>query len=262
MLQNTSALGDSRNRKHIDDRVLDIAGGDPDGAVFDIGMTAFVAPDLDAKRLVLKLLGQGYDPARQGRRKQQRAARLRRGLEDEFHILAKTQIEHLVGLVEHDGLQFGHVEPAAPQMIAQPARRADHDMSARGELALLAARVHAADAGNHARIGILIKPCEFALHLQRKFARRRDDQRQRCGGPREPLGAAEKIPGNGQAVSDGFAGAGLRRNQQVAVKRRRRKHGGLNGRELIVVALRQGASERRACGRECHEMADPGWCRR
>ena len=27
---------------------------------------------------------------------------LRRGLEDEFHVLAKTEIEHLVGLVEHD----------------------------------------------------------------------------------------------------------------------------------------------------------------
>src|SRR5258707_1057656 len=83
-----------------------------------------------------------------------RAAGFRRGLEDEFHILAKTQIEHLVGLVEHDGFQFRNVETVAPQMIAQPPRRADHDVRAGGEFALLAARIHAADAGNHARIGM------------------------------------------------------------------------------------------------------------
>ena len=38
--------------------------------------------------------------------------------EDEFHVLAKAQIEHFVGLVEHDGLQFRDVETAAPQVVA------------------------------------------------------------------------------------------------------------------------------------------------
>ena len=185
--------------------------------------------------------------------------RVRRGLEDEFHILAKTEIEHFVGLVEHDGLQFRDVETAAPQMIAQPPRRADHDVSARGELALFAARVHAADAGNHARIRILIEPCEFAMDLQGEFARRRDDQGQRRGRPLEPLGIAQKILCDGQPVGDGFARAGLRRNQQVAVDGGVRQHGGLDRGRLIVVALRQGSGERRTGGRKCHEMADLGW---
>ena len=57
------------NSQHIDDRMLDITGGNPDGAVFDIGMPPFIAADLDAKSLVLKLLGQCDDPARQGRGK-------------------------------------------------------------------------------------------------------------------------------------------------------------------------------------------------
>ena len=155
-----------KEAQRVDDRMVDIAGRDPDGAVFDVGMAAFVAADLDAKRLLLILLGQRDDDARQRRREQQRAAGFRRGLEDEFHILAKTEIEHFVGLVEHDGLQFRNVETAAPQMIAQPPRRADHDVGARGELALLAARIHAADAGDHARIGIVIEPGEFAMDLQ------------------------------------------------------------------------------------------------
>ena len=179
--------------QNVDDRVLDIAGRDPDRAVLDVGMAALVARDFDAKGRLLILFRQRDDAARQCRREQQRAAVLRRGLEDEFHVLAKTEIEHLVGLVEHDRLQFRNVETAAPQMIAEPPRRADHDMRARGQLALLAARVHAADAGNDARIGILIEPGEFAMHLKRQFAGRRDDQRQRSRGPLEPLGAIKQV---------------------------------------------------------------------
>ena len=147
---------------------------------------------------------------------------LRRGLEDEFHVLAKAEIEHLVGLVEHDRLQFRNVETAAPQMIAEPPRRADHDMRARGQFALLAARVHAADAGNHARIGMLIEPGEFAMDLKREFAGRRDDQRQRSRGPLEALGAIQQVVRDRQTIGDRLARTGLRRDQQVAARRRRR----------------------------------------
>ena len=83
--------------------MVDVAGRDPDGAVIDVGVTAFVATDLDTERFLLILFRQRDNDARQRRREQQRAPCLRRGLEDEFHILAKTQIEHFVGLVEHDG---------------------------------------------------------------------------------------------------------------------------------------------------------------
>ena len=222
----------------VDDGMLDVAGRDPDGAIFDVGMTAFVAADLDAKRLLLIFLGQRHDHARQRRREQQRAAGFRRGLEDEFHVLAKAEIEHFVGLVEHDGLQFRNVETVAPQMIAQPARRADHDVGAGGEFALLAARIHAADAGNHARIGIAIEPGEFAMDLQRQFARRRDDQGQRCGRPLEPFGIAEQFVGDRQPIGDGLAGAGLRRDQQIAAGGVVGQHGGLHRRQRIVSCAR------------------------
>ena len=56
--------------QHVDDRMLDIARRDPDGAVLDIGMAAFVACDLDAKGLLLILLRQRNDAARECRREQ------------------------------------------------------------------------------------------------------------------------------------------------------------------------------------------------
>jgi hypothetical protein len=81
-------------------------------------------------------------------------------------------------------------------MIAQPAGRADHDMSALGKLALFAARIHATDAGNHPRIRMLIEPCEFAVNLQSKLARWRDDQGKGGGSRLEPLGTTQEIPCN------------------------------------------------------------------
>jgi hypothetical protein len=144
-------------------------------------------------------------PRGKGRREQQGAAVIRRRLQDEFHILAEAEVEHLVGLVEHDRLQFRNVEPAAPQMVAEPSRCADHDMRARGELTLLAARIHAADTGDDARVGILVEPGEFAMHLKRQFARRRDDQRQGSRGPLEPLGAVKQVVRKRQAIGNRFA---------------------------------------------------------
>ena len=163
--------------QHIDDRMFDVARCDADRAVFDVGVTAVAARDFDAERIVLVLLGNGNNGSGQRRRKQQRAARVRRDLEDEFHVLAKTQIEHFVGLVQHDGFQLSDVEPLAADVIAKSARRADDNVCTGFEFAFLALRVHAAHTRDDARARILIKPCQFAVDLQCKFAGRRDDQR-------------------------------------------------------------------------------------
>ena len=84
------------------------------------------------------------------------------------------------------------VEPAALEMVAQAARRADDHVAALGERARLAADVHAADAGDDAGAGRRIEPCELALHLQGELARRRDHQGQRRGRRAEALGLAQQ----------------------------------------------------------------------
>src|SRR5215475_5928809 len=126
---------------------------------------------------------------------------------------------------------------STPQVIAQSTGRSDYDVSARCKLALFAARIHAADAGNDAPIRMLIKPCEFAMDLQGEFARWRDDQGKRRGSPLKPVDLAQKILCNCQPVSDGLARAGFGRNEKVTVDSFVCKHGDLNRSGPIVATI-------------------------
>jgi hypothetical protein len=128
------------------------------GAIFDIGMAARLAACLDAKRVALIMLGQRNNGLGQGGREQQCAPFGRRGFQDELQVFAKTHVQHFIGFIEHHRLERGDFQGAAFQMIAQPARRADHDMHAARQFAPFTARIHAADTGHHPRAGIAIKP--------------------------------------------------------------------------------------------------------
>ena len=164
--------------QHVDDGVLDLVRRDADRPVLDVAMRLVRHQRVDAQGVALELARQGRDVARDGGREQQRAALRRRRVEDEFEVLAEAEVEHLVGLVEDHGAQLRGVETSALQVVAQAAGRADDDVAAIGERALLAAHVHAADAGGDARAGRAVEPDQLAVDLQRQFAGRRDDQRQ------------------------------------------------------------------------------------
>ncbi len=153
-------------------------------------------------------------------------------------ILAEAEVEHLVGLIEHDDLHRGDVEPAALQMVAQAPGRADDDVGALVEQALLLTRIHAADAGDDAGACRRIKPGEFALHLQGQFAGGCHHQRLRRGRRPEALVGAQQRLSHGEAIGHGLAGAGLRGNQQVAPRRVGCQHGELHRRRVVVVLVR------------------------
>ncbi len=179
-----------------------------------------------------------------------------RGVEDEFEILAKAHVEHLVGLVEHHCGEARRVKGAAFDMVAQPAWRADDDMGACLEGAALGALVHAADAGNDARAGVMVEPLQFAGDLQRQFARRRDDERERRGGVGEFFAGADQLGAHGEAEGHGLAGAGLGGNENVAPLRLGPQHGGLDRGGLLVVVLCERAGQRRAGFIEGQLVAD------
>ena len=150
-------------------------------------------------------------------------------------------------------LSSDNVERAAPQVIAQAVRACRRRYGRRWPSSRCSrARIHAADAGDDPRAGMAIEPVKLALDLQGEFARRRDDQRQRRCRPLEALGLAEQVVGDRQSIGDGLAGAGLRRDQEIAAVGLGGQHGGLDRRRLVVAALGQGAGERRTCGQGCH----------
>ncbi len=229
--------------QQVDHRAFHLGRSDTDGAVFDIGMAAGLAHRGDAQGVALVMRRQIHDGLGQGGGEQKRAPFRRRGLQDELQILAEAHVEHLVGFIEHGGLERRDVERAAFQMIAQAARRADHDMGAGGQFAALAARVHAADTGDDARAGITVEPGEFALHLKRQLARRRDYQGQRRTRRSHRVGAVQQCIGDGQAVGDGLARPGLCRHQKVAAFGILFEHGGLHRGGQVIFAFGKGAGE-------------------
>ncbi len=202
----------------VEDGMLPVAGRHRQGAIVDVAVLARLAHGLDAQGVALEVAGQRLDGRRHGGREHQRAPFLGRAAQDELQILAETQVQHLVRLVQHAGAQGGQVQRAALDMVAQAAGGADDDMGAALQRPALGAIVHAADAGGDARARLFVKPAQLARHLQGQLARGRDGQRQRllCVGQ----GVARKdVAGHGQAEGHGLARAGLGRDQHVATPR-------------------------------------------
>ncbi len=220
--------------QQVDHGILGVRRRDSAGDIVDIAMAALFADGRDAVRIALITLGQRDDRLGHGGREQQGAAAFWRCVENFLEVLAKAHVEHLVGLVEHCNLERRKVERTALEMVAQTARRADHDLRAIAEVAPLARGVHAADTGRDARAGGAIEPHEFAADLQRQFARRRDDQRLRGRSLHDPPVFADQLGGHRQAEGDGLARSGLRRDDQVAALRLGLQHGLLDGGERVI----------------------------
>ena len=144
--------------QHIDHRPFDLVGGAADDAIFDIAMGFVQAGRIDPHRIALIAAREGGDIFCNGGREQQGPALDRRGIQNEFQIIAKAEIEHLVGLVQHGDLQGRQVQMAALNMVAQTAGGADNNVGPVAEQTLLAPRIHTADARDDDRASLAIEP--------------------------------------------------------------------------------------------------------
>ena len=236
--------------QHIDQRVLHLSRRGQHGVVGDVAMHATLTCRGDAERVALVALGEGRDLRRDGGGEQQGTTGVRRDVQDGFQLVPEAHVEHLIGLIQHGDGQRREHEAAALDMVAQPPRRADDDMCAHIERAAFRAHVGTADAGHHPRPRTGIEPGEFGLHLQGKFARRRDHQGQRRPRRAEPRGIPQQVGHDGKPEGDRLARAGLRRDQQVAPGRLRRQHGFLDGGRLGIALGLTGRGDRGGLGRE------------
>ena len=245
--------------QQVDDDEVALARHAGHRVILDVAMDVVRRGRLDPQRVLLVALRHHGDRLRDRRREHQRAAVRRRGIEDSLEVLAEPHVEHLVGLVEHDGLEPGGHEHAALEVIAEPSGRADHDMDAVAERLLLAARIHTADAGRDPRAGLAIQPAKLAMNLKCELAGRAHDECAWRTGSADPVAFAEQPRCDREAEGHGLARAGLRGHQQVAFARAFGEHRGLDRRRINIVFSSESAPERRMGRRERQDFAHPSW---
>ena len=227
--------------QHVDDGVLRLARSDHERTVFDIDVLLPFLAGGYAQCIALVTFGQLGDGRGHGGGKHQRAAVVRRCVQHEFEVFAETEVEHLVGFIQHHDPERAHVEGVARDVVAQPSWRTDNDMRAAPERLPLAADIHTADAGGRHSTGLGVEPIEFALDLHCQFTGRGDHESKRRTGLREPLRFAQQRRRDGHAEGDRLAGPRLGGNEKVRTIGFRFQHGTLHGGHARVAALVQRA---------------------
>ena len=193
-------------------------------------------------------LRQRANRRRQRRREEQRAPLGRRRLEQRLERLAKAEVEHLVGLVEHDAPRCADrssvlrstrstSRPGVPTTTSTPWR------SARASPRRSVPPVNETMRAPVRRE----QPAELALHLRRQLARRRDDQRARLGrrAPASPRRRAARAPMTSpkatvlpEPVCDETSRSRVGRLEHACLHR--------GGRLIVALAQRLGEGRRRA----------------
>ena len=121
--------------------------------------------------------GQRDDGGRHGGREQHRLAGLGRLAQQPLDVRQEAEVQHLVGLVEHQRVHVRDVEGAAVHQVDEPAGGADDDVDAGGERVELGVVPHAAVDREDAEAAVLAGQVQVAGDLERELAGRRHDER-------------------------------------------------------------------------------------
>ncbi|CAB4717577.1 unannotated protein [freshwater metagenome] len=130
----------------------------------------------DVHRLAHVGAGQGDDRGGHGRGEQHRLAAVRRHAQDPLDVGQEAEVQHLVGLVEHEGVHVRQVEGTTVGQVDQAAGGADDDVDAGLQGLELAVVADAAVDGQHAQAGVGAGDRHVARDLERELAGRGDDQ--------------------------------------------------------------------------------------
>jgi hypothetical protein len=149
-------------------------------------------------------LGQAADLGGHRRAEQRGLPPVRRLAEDLLDVLEEAEVEHLVGLVEHEVAAREQGERVAREQIEHAADGPDDDLGALLELRLLRPDRRAAEHGDRIDAAVLPVRAQRLRDLDAQLARRREHER---------LGVAilgiDEVD-HRQAERGGLAGAGLR----------------------------------------------------
>src|SRR5947209_19114825 len=179
-------------------------------------------------------------------------APFRRAPEQPPHLWCEAHVQEAVGLVEHDNEQTAQIEISLLDVVEQAAWRADDDLGAARESALLWTVGNAAIDRDFVRFAVLADRAELPCHLECELARRDHDESLR------PLQRRFDLFEDGDRERGGLAGAGLRLGKQVAARLQDRDRPRLYGRRRHEAKLVYGAGNV-GVDRELAE-ASGRWC--
>ncbi|MNF95159.1 hypothetical protein D3C84_778990 [compost metagenome] len=199
------------------------------------------------------LAGHGADGFGEGRGKQQGLAFFRQRGEHVLQLAGKTQVEHAIGLVEHQHLQLVELDRVLPVQVEQAPGGGDQHVEALAQLHHL--RVDADPAVHRvaAQRQVLAVGQKALLHLLGQLAGRHQHQgAHRVAGHHRPFHHQPLQQRQGEA--GGLAGAGLCRGHQVETLEDRRDglglHRGGSGIAETIEGAQQGIDQ--AEGNEAH----------
>ena len=185
-------------------------------------------------------LGDLGDAGRQRGGEERGLPLLRRRLENRLELVGEAHVEHLVGLVEHDGLDAAQVEGVAPDVIERAARRGDHDVHAAAEDGdLLAEGLPAVDRHGAGADGAAVA-MEGLGDLHGELAGGHQHEHRGAGG----LGGfLRELLQEGKGEGGGLAGAGRGLSQEIASLEERRDGLTLDGSGFLVAQGGEGFDE-------------------
>ena len=150
----------------------------------------------------------------------------------------KPEVEHLVGLVEHDVARRREVQGAARDQVQRPAHRGHDHVGTRAEPRLLGLDGLAAEHGDHLDRQVLGVGAKRLRHLDAELSGRRQDERLGVAG------AWIEVLEHRQPEGGGLAGAGLRLADHVVTGEQLRDRLLLDRRRLGVAELVKGLEDR------------------
>ncbi len=251
-------LQDPRDHLHLVQRVRpeDVLGGVGHGVA---GVVRRGRPDVGG--LAHVAAGQADHLTRHGGREEQGLPLGGQHGDDLLDVGQEAQVEHLVGLVQHQGADPGEVELLLPGQVEQPARGADDDVDALLQRLDLRLVGPAAVDRQDPDVADLAGGLQVVGDLGAQLAGGDHDQRLRAlaelvlGGPaRVHVGAHDRALDQRQAEAQGLAGAGLGLADDV-VPGHRDREGHLLDRERVDDADRL---QRLGGLREDAEVAERG----
>ena len=194
----------------------------------------------DVRRLRQERARQRDDRPRHGGREQHRLALVGKHAEDALDVGQEAQVEHLVGLVEHQPADLRQHQVSLLGEVEQTARGADHQVDAalqRRDLALVGAP--AVDRED-ARAEVGARGLDVLGDLDAQLAGGDDHQDAR----RAVLGGAAEALQQRDAEAEGLAGAGARLADEVVAGERQRQRQLLDGERAHDPGAAEGRDDR------------------